>query len=226
MSHFLPFVAPAGIPRILNFCSDACHGSQCPIFCPSWPVLAYPEFLIFSVMLTIQGFIMFFLITILHVDMHTLIPADAFHATHSTTAPLHSYTASCAPQLTCFFFGPCDKQGHTLGKHCCCYITRGGGGYGKKIAQKFFPTPKRDISLSLRHVFGFGRCKEGIFQSNHGYFSQDGCYLCLRAQRPPVCSGCSVAPHLGLLSAGKSPQIRQYTLSGARNRTSSIEGQG
>ena len=92
------------------------------------------------------------------------------------------------------------------------------------MRDKFFRTLKPEISLSLPHVFGIGRCKEGIFQSNHGYFGRYGWYLRLRAQRPPVSSGCSVAPHPGLLSAG-SPQIRQYTLSGARKQTSSIEGQ-
>ena len=101
----------------------------------------------------------------------------------------------------------------------------GEGGTKKNSRKNFFRTPKSEISLSLPHVFGFGRCKEGIFQSNHAYFSRYGWCLCLRAQRPPVCSGCNAAPHPGLLSAGKSPQIRQYTLSGARNRTSSIEGQ-
>ena len=101
----------------------------------------------------------------------------------------------------------------------------GGGGYEKKMREEFFRTPKPEIFLTLRHVFGFGRCKEGIFQRNHGYLSRYGWYLRLRTQRPPVCSACSAAPHPGLLCAGKSTQIRQYTLSGARNRTSSIEGQ-
>ena len=105
------------------------------------------------------------------------------------------------------------------------YPRRGRGVRKKNSHEFFFRTPKPEISLSLPHVFGFGRCKEGIFQGNHGYFSRYGWHLCLRAQRPPVCSGCSAAPHPGFLSAGKSPQIRQYTLSGARNRTSSIEGQ-
>ena len=103
----------------------------------------------------------------------------------------------------------------------------GGGGVMKKNSREKFSGPQNlKFSLSLPHVFGFGRCKEGIFQGNHGYFSRYGWYLCLRAQRPPVCSGCSAAPHPGLLSARKGPQIRQYTLSGAENRTSSIEGQG
>ena len=113
-----------------------------------------------------------------------------------------------------FFFGGVPPEGG------------GGGGRKKNSRENFFRTPKPEISLSLPHVFGFGRCKEGIFQGNHGYFSRYGWYLCLRAQRPSVCSSCSAAPHPGLLLAGKSPQIRQYTLSGAKNRTSSIEGQG
>ena len=73
-----------------------------------------------------------------------------------------------------------------------------GGGYEKNSREKFFQTPKPEISLTLPHVFGFGRCKEGIFQGNHGYLSRYGWYLCLRAQRPPVCSGYNAAPHLGL----------------------------
>ena len=108
-----------------------------------------------------------------------------------------------------------------LGQLCSSSRSRGHGGLAH-----FFRTPKPEISLSLPHVFGFGRCKEGIFQGNHGYFSRYGWYLCLRAQRPAVCSGCSAAPHRGLLSAGKSSHIRQSALSGARNRTTSIERQG
>ena len=68
----------------------------------------------------------------------------------------------------------------------------GRGARKKKRAQK------PDISLT-----------ECIFQRNHGYFSPYGWYLSLRAQRPPVCSGCSAAPHSGLLSAAKTPQIQQ-----------------
>ena len=101
----------------------------------------------------------------------------------------------------------------------------GEGGTKKNSRENFSRTPKPEVSLSLPHVFGFRRCKEGIFQSNHGYFSRYGWYFSLRAQRPPVCSGCSAAPHPRLLSARNNPQIRQYTLSGAKNRTSSIEGQ-
>ena len=70
----------------------------------------------------------------------------------------------------------------------------GGGGTKKKFA-KFFRTPKPGISLSLPHVFGFGRCKEGIFQGKHGYFRRYGWYLCLRV---PCCcflvDGCCYFP--------------------------------
>ena len=41
-----------------------------------------------------------------------------------------------------------------------------GGGTNKKFARKIFRTPKAEISLTLPHVFGFGRCKEDIFQGN------------------------------------------------------------
>ena len=90
---------------------------------------------------------------------------------------------------------------------------RGGGGLRKKnLRENFFRTPKPEISLTLPHLFGFGRCKEGIFQGNHGYFSRYGWYLCLRAQRPPICSGCSAAPHPSLLSAGSLQPCKQQSV--------------
>ena len=56
------------------------------------------------------------------------------------------------------------------------------GGYEKQNSRKnLFRAPKPEISLTLPHVFGFGRCKEGIFQGNHGHFSQYGGYLRSRA---------------------------------------------
>ena len=130
--------------------------------------------------------------------------------------PSTSGTIKVSPKATGvqLFFGAYPQRGR-------------GGGYGKKNwGENFLRTPKREISLSLPHVFGFGRCREGIFQGNHGYFSRYGWYFCFRAERPPVCSGYSAATHPCLLLEGKSPQIRQYTPSGARNRTSNIEGQG
>ena len=40
----------------------------------------------------------------------------------------------------------------------------GEGGTKKNWRENFFGTPKPEIFLSLPHVFGFGRCKEGIFK--------------------------------------------------------------
>ena len=151
-------------------------------------------------------------------------------ATHGTQLPFQVSLALTRQSLQCHSWcslggaatlpigrGRVEKNSRCRRTPFFSGCTPGGGGeYGKKNSrEKFFRTPKPEISLSLPHVFGFGRCKEGIFQSNHGYFSRYGWCLCLRAQRPPVCSGCSAVPHPGLLSAGKSPQIRQYTLSGA-----------
>ena len=41
------------------------------------------------------------------------------------------------------------------------------GGEYKKNLHKIFSTPKPEISSTLPHLFGFGRCKEDIFQDNH-----------------------------------------------------------
>ena len=42
-----------------------------------------------------------------------------------------------------------------------------GGGGSKKMHKICFRTPKPEISSTLPHLFGFGRCKEDIFQGNH-----------------------------------------------------------
>ena len=47
------------------------------------------------------------------------------------------------------------------------YPRRGEGGVQKRIAQNFFAGPKPEISSTLPHLFGFGRCKEDSFQGNH-----------------------------------------------------------
>ena len=44
---------------------------------------------------------------------------------------------------------------------------RGGGGTEKNSRENFFQAPKTEISSTLPHLFGFGRCKEDIFQGNH-----------------------------------------------------------
>ena len=44
---------------------------------------------------------------------------------------------------------------------------RGGGGTKKKLREILFWTPKAEIFSTLPHLFGFGRCKEDIFEGNH-----------------------------------------------------------
>ena len=42
-----------------------------------------------------------------------------------------------------------------------------GWGTKKKSREIFFHTPKPEISSTLPHLFGFGRCKEDMFQGDH-----------------------------------------------------------
>ena len=66
---------------------------------------------------------------------------------------------------------------------------RGGGVATKKNSREIFlRAPKPEISSTLPHLFGFGRCKEDIFKVTINVSSDMG------AQRPPVCSGCNAAP--------------------------------
>ena len=103
---------------------------------------------------------------------------------------------------------------------------RRGMGVRKKNLRENFSGPQKLKIFDFYHTF---LNVEGARRIPFKVFIQilaDMGGICVWARRPPVCSGCTAAPHPGLLSAGKSPQMSQCTSFGARNRTSSIEGQG
>ena len=46
-------------------------------------------------------------------------------------------------------------------------IKEGGGVRKKDSHEIFFGSPKPEISSTLPHLFGFGKCKDDVFQGNH-----------------------------------------------------------
>ena len=102
---------------------------------------------------------------------------------------------------------------------------RGGGGGGgvQKNRKIFFRTPKPEISSTLTHLFGFGRCKEDIFKVTIDVSADMG-GICVSGHKDPLSVPATVQRPPWPLISGQKCYITP-AFSGVPNKGDNIKAQ-